>query len=298
RHGRWLFTFALAQGGEFGFVLVSFARQGAVLDEAVAGPLVAAIAVSMVVTPLLLLVVERFVLPRVGRKGSKDAEDEIEVDEPQVVIAGFGRFGQVVGRLLRANGCRLSVLDLDPDMVSVLRRVGLEVYYGDASRIDLLRAAGCGTAKMIVIAVDEPEKSLEITKLVLESFPDLPILARARNRAHFYELRHLGVKTVVRETFGSAVDLGIEALRAMGVGAHRAHRMAKHWRIHDETELEKLAVLVRGDRAEFFDYAKRSLQASEDLMKHEREAILENRDHGWDDESLRKEMGKARPSAG
>ncbi|MEL6195636.1 MAG: monovalent cation:proton antiporter-2 (CPA2) family protein [Myxococcota bacterium] len=290
-HGRWLFTFSLAQGSEFGFVLVSFATDSGVYSQDTAGPLIAGIAISMVVTPLLLLLVERVILPYVARRQADRPQDTIEVGDVDVVVAGFGRFGQVAGRLVRANGFRLSVLDLDADMVDLLRRVGLHVYYGDASRPELLHAAGCGQAKLFILAVDDPDKSLEIATVVRQSFPDLRILARARNREHYYALRHLGIEIATRETFGSAVELGVEALRVLGFGAHRAHRAAARWRRHDEKALEKLATLFNQDKdTEYFDYARQSLVASEDLMRKEAETIMRVPNRGWDNESLRDEV--------
>jgi glutathione-regulated potassium-efflux system ancillary protein KefC len=224
RPARWLLAFALAQVGEFAFVLIKFGTDSKIFDGAIAGPLVAAVAISMLLTPLLFVVLERWVLPAVTVDTS-DArpQDAVAHDDAAVVLAGHGRFGQIVARLLRSAGFRCTILDLDPEIVDVVRRLGSKVYYGDASRIDLLHAAGCAHAKLFVVAIDDAEQATEIVKTVREHFPRLPIFARARDRIHYYELRKLGVAVARRELFGSAVELATEALRALGLrGPHRA----------------------------------------------------------------------------
>jgi voltage-gated potassium channel Kch len=156
----------------------------------------------MVFTPILMIVYERVVSPRfVAQQEEKDA-DEIDENENPVIIAGFGRFGQIVGRLLIANGCRVTVLDISSNQIDMLRRFGFKLFYGDASRLDLLRAAGAEQAKLFVVAVDEREKSLEIIDLVQKHFPHLKILARAIDRVHAYEMIRRKVAIIERETFG------------------------------------------------------------------------------------------------
>src|SRR5262249_45588169 len=147
---------------------------------------------------------ERVVLPRVTERGDERAQDEIHDADTPVVIAGYGRFGQMVGRILRANRISMTILDLDPEMVDIVGRLGIKVYYGDASRIDLLHAAGCARAKLFVLAVDDAEVATKIAENVRHEFPHLTVLARARDRPHYWELRRLGVGRVFRETFGSA----------------------------------------------------------------------------------------------
>ncbi|HXV75300.1 MAG TPA: monovalent cation:proton antiporter-2 (CPA2) family protein, partial [Candidatus Polarisedimenticolaceae bacterium] len=173
-----LFALALAQGGEFCFVLFSFAEQSRVLGAELAAPLVAVVALSMMTTPLVMWVHERLIRPRIGTRETTEREaDRIEERNP-VIIAGFGRFGHIVGRLLAANGVGCTVLDVDSDQVDVLRRLGFKVFYGDASRHDLLRAAGAEHARLLVLATDQAEKRLEIVSTVQKHFPQLTILAR------------------------------------------------------------------------------------------------------------------------
>jgi glutathione-regulated potassium-efflux system ancillary protein KefC len=216
RPGRWLIAVSLAQIGEFAFVLASFGVQNRVFTGEVASPLVASVAISMLLTPLLFVALERWILPAVTDDAADRPEDTIEHGDNPVVIAGYGRFGQIVGRILRANGIASTVLDLDPQMVDILGRLGVKVYYGDASRLDLLNAAGCGRAKLFVLAVDDMEVANHIAATVRKHFPTLRILARARNRPHYYQLRRLGIEVVHRETFASAYEMGIAALRELG----------------------------------------------------------------------------------
>jgi glutathione-regulated potassium-efflux system ancillary protein KefC len=291
RPARLLLAFSLAQGGEFAFVLFSFAQQSRVLDAATAAPLVAVVALSMLSAPLVLVLFERVVAPRLG--GSRAPEREPDRIEPQtdgVVIAGYGRFGQIVGRLLRASGVKATVLDLDVEIVDLVRRLGFVVHYGDASRLDLLRAAGCETARLLVVAVEDPEKALEIVATARRHFPELKLLARARGRAEYYQLRQAGVETVIRETFGSAVMAGTAALRALGYRAYQAERAGQAFRHHDEASLRGLEALWGKDQKVYFAAARNALEQTERLMKSEDERPFAHED-AWDNESLRGDAG-------
>ena len=171
------------------FVLISLAQQSTIFGAEVASPLVASVAISMLLTPLLFIVLERRVLPLVTDAAEERPQDDIPAADAPVIIAGHGRFGQIVGRILRASGFPTTVLDLDPEIVDILGRLGVKVYYGDASRLELLEAAGCARARLFVVAVDEQEVANAITETVRKHFPDLPIIARARDRVHYFELR-------------------------------------------------------------------------------------------------------------
>ncbi len=292
RPARWLLTFALSQGGEFAFVLIAFALGARVLPTEVAGTLVAVVALSMLVTPLVLIAYERLVAPRLASTAPAREADHIPSHDAPVVIAGYGRFGQIAGRLLRARGIETTVLDLDASLVDTLARVGVKVYYGDASRLDLLHAAGCGRARLFILAVDEMEKSLEIARTVKHEFPDLRILARARNREHYHELRKLGITQIFRETFGSAIDTGVAALVALGHRSHQARRIAATFRAHDEATLEKLADLWNADdESAYFAAAKRAREEVESLLRGDVAREEGPADPGWDTESLRADFG-------
>ena len=280
-----LFSFALAQGGEFAFVLVSFALQNGVLEAPLAGRVIAVVALSMALTPLLMLFNEKVVTPRVGTtKAGPEREHDVVDEERRVVIAGFGRFGEIVGRLLRANGFEATVLDFDSDEVDLLRRMGMEVYYGDATRADLLAAAGAGRAELLVVAVGAPRRALQIVRTAQKHFPNLRILARAHGRADAQELAELGVDHVYRETLDSALRLGRDALRELGVPAYQAQRAAQAFRRHDERALAELTA-HRHDR-HYVNIARRRIEDVEETLRADQRRNSESRDAGWDVASL------------
>jgi len=292
-----LFAFALAQGGEFAFVLLSFAAQQGVLGLELTSPLVAVVAVSMALTPLVLLVHERLIQPRFGTRERPGREADEIVGDGAVIIAGYGRVGNIVGRLLTASGVRATVLDHDSDQVELLRRFGHTVFYGDASRLDLLHAAGAGSARVLVVAVDDPDKVLEIVALARTHFPHLTILARAFGRTEAYDLLDAGVELVYRETFESAVRLGADVLREVGFHAHDAHRRALAFRRLDERFLREMRE-HRHDEAAYVHEAKRRLEALEALLQADREAPTPELDAAWDSEPLRREYGGSNSDAG
>jgi monovalent cation:proton antiporter-2 (CPA2) family protein len=287
RSARWMVAVGLAQVGEFAFVLLSFGLQNRIFSEAIAGLLVAAVALSMVLTPLLFIALERSILPAVTETDPPRPQDTIEHADTPVVIAGYGRLGQITGRMLRANRIACTVLDLDPEMVDVLGRLGIKAYYGDASRLDLLRAAGCERAVLFVLAVDDAAECTRIAREVRKHFPRLDIVSRARDRPHYLELRNLGVKSVHRETFAAGYEMGIEALRRLGYRGHTAHRLARRWRDHEEREIEELVQLSDVDRATFIERMRRALDEAERLMREEDPVVYEERDAAWDNETLR-----------
>jgi monovalent cation:proton antiporter-2 (CPA2) family protein len=283
-----LFAFALAQGGEFAFVLFSFATQNKVLTPAVAGPLIAAVALSMAVTPLLMILNDRLVQPRFITSEVEREADEIDDNENPVIIVGFGRFGQIVGRLLIANGFGITILDHSPGQIELLRRFGWKVFYGDASRIDLLRAAGAERAKLLVIAIDEREKILDIVDRVHKYFPTLKILARAIDRRHAYELIRHGVDVIQRETFGSSLEMGVEALKLLGVRAYKAHRASQIFKYHDEQAVREVADL-EGDEAVLVARSRQMAKDLEQLLRSDNQELTHEVDRAWDISALRKD---------
>ena len=288
----FLFAFSLAQGGEFAFVLFSYATQNGVISEEVTAPLIAAVAVSMALTPVLMMVNEKLIQPRFGTRESVEREPDSMHEEGEVIIAGFGRFGSIVGRLLRANGIRPTVLEFDSDRVEVLRKLGLPVFYGDASRHDLLEAAGAGKARLLVIATEDHERIVRIVETAQKHFPNLTILARAAGRPEAYELLDMGVEHVYRETLDTSLRTGVDALRLLGRRGHQAHRAARTFRKHDEASVRELGKM-RDDRKAYFSAARERIQALEELLLSEVEGPAEDRDAGWDTESLREEYGAA-----
>jgi monovalent cation:proton antiporter-2 (CPA2) family protein len=276
-----LFGFALAQGGEFGFVLFSFATQNDVLPIEIAKPLVVAVALSMALSPLLMMVNEIIVQPLFQIAEMEREADDIDDSENPVIIAGFGRFGQIPGRLLKANGFNITVLDHNPGQIELLRKFGWKVFYGDASRLDLLRAAGAEQAKLIIVAIDDRDKILETVETIHKHFPDVKVLARAIDRRHAYELIRQGADVIQRETFGSALETGVEALKMLGMRAFKAHRAAQMFKQHDEDALQELAQM-EGDETVAIARARQLANQLEDLLQSDNRELVHEVDRAWD----------------
>jgi monovalent cation:proton antiporter-2 (CPA2) family protein len=283
-----LFAFSLAQGGEFAFVLFSFATQQGVLGVELTAPLVAAVALTMALTPLLMLVNEKLVQPRTGTRERPPREPDALDESNPVIIAGYGRFGTIIGRMLRANGIGTTVLDLDSDHVDMLRNLGQRVYYGDASRVELLRAAGAETARVLVVAVDEPERILEIVESARKHFPHLEILTRAVGRTHAYELIGAGVENVYRESLDSSIRVGVDVMRELGMPGHEAYRRARMFRRHDEKALRELAGM-RADQKAYVHGVRQQTEELERILRADELDFHPEQDAAWDDDSLRSE---------
>jgi len=244
---RWLFAILLSQGGEFGFVVFGAAHTAGLLSKEWAALLNMTIALSMATTPLLLLFHDWWSARSECAGGKRDQADVIDQQEARVIIAGFGRFGQIIGRLLFANGINAVVLDHDPDQIEMLRKFGFKVFYGDAARLDLLRAAGADRATLLVNAIDDVEDSLLLTDSVRENFPRLKMIARARNVTHYVELRSRGVEVVERETFEGAIKAGRHTLEALGIDRFRARDMANIFRRHNIGAMEALIPVFKDE---------------------------------------------------
>lgn len=287
----FIFSFGLSQVGEFAFVLLSFSLQEGVLASETVSLLMAVVAITMALTPLVMLLIEKIILPRIGTKEIEVTKEHDSIEESNpVIIAGFGHFGNTIGRFLRANGVHATILDIDSDRVDTLRKMGLKVFYGDASRYDLLKSAGADAAKIIILAIDDPEKNLEIIHTIKKHFPNLKILSRARNRYYAYELMDEGVKHIYRETLDTSIRLGIDALKFLGYRSHSVHRMAKLFFKLDEHHLKDLGK-VRNDQKVYISYAKQRIEEIEESMKND-EMFGEIKEEGWDVESLVEEVKK------
>ena len=212
---RWLFTLSLAQAGEFGFVLLSFSAQNHVLPADIVQTLSLVVALSMFLTPGLFILFDKVILPRYEQKSNDREEDTIE-EKGTVIIAGIGRFGQIVNRLLVSNDVKTVVLDHQANQVDVLRSINIKSYFGDATRHDLLHTAGIEEAAMLVVAIDNQDSSVELVKYVKHTYPKVKILARAFDRGHSYRLREAGADFVESETYHSALEMGAQALRSLG----------------------------------------------------------------------------------
>jgi glutathione-regulated potassium-efflux system ancillary protein KefC len=275
---RPVFTLLLAQGGEFAFVVFQAAAGARVFSMETASLLIGAVAVSMLLTPLLLVAVDRLLLPRLEGDGRKLPELSVPQDAP-VIIAGFGRYGQIIGRLLTAQGIRSTVLDHDADMVEAARAFGYAVHYGDATRLDLLRTAGAGSARVLVVAVDDTEQSLRIVELAQEHFPQLELVARARDVPHWNALREKGVMRVEREVFESSLRSGRTVLEVLGQSPHEARQHAMRFRRHNLELFEKMHPHYR-DRKRLIAVVKAGRQQLEEQMAQERAEAAERRKRG------------------
>lgn len=257
-----LFTLALAQGGEFAFVLLSVTSTLSILTPEQTALTTLVVAISMLIAPLLLMFYEQL--------QKRDSSVKPEFDKPEhissakhVIIAGYGRFGQIMGRLLHAQGYEITVLDHSPSQIELLRRFGNTVFYGDAARQELLEAAGAHTAQMLVIAIDNPDKTIEIIKLAHKNYPQLKIVARAIDRRHAYQLLNLKVDAFNRETVDSAISLAVKALELLGNNKPDAERAGKLFRDHDRASVLQLAKLWGDD----ISYGVAVRQRMEDLKQ-------------------------------
>ena len=281
---RPVFIILLAQGGEFGFVVFQTALGAQVINAEAASLLVAAVALSMLLTPLLLVGADRWWAAHLARHDGGPALDEInEQQQAPIIICGFGRYGQIVGRLINANGLRATVLDHSADQVETVRKFGWPAFYGDATRLDLLRVAGGERARVIVVAIDDVEQSLEVVDIARAHFPQATLVARARNATHWYGLRERGVQHIERETLDSALLSGRAVLETMGWQPHAARQQALRFRQHSIELMDSMAA-HRDDEKELIALAKQGRRQLEELWSREREDQLRaqtRRGAGW-----------------
>jgi monovalent cation:proton antiporter-2 (CPA2) family protein len=265
RLASWRMGFTLPAGGEFAFVLFALAAGQRILDAQTADFLVLVVTLSMMIGPLLLLLYDRV------RQGLASAEpgapfDRIDERDNRVIIAGFGRVGQIVSRVLRARRIKFTALDSSQTHVDFVRRFGNRIYYGDASRLDLLRAAGADSAEIFVLAIDDVDTSVRTAQIVRTQFPELKILARARNRQHAFALMDHGVHYIIRETYGSSLELAEAVLTRLGDAPAAARATVRKFRQHDEKVLgEQYA--IKEDEAKFMAAARESAQQLEKLFE-------------------------------
>ena len=274
---------SLSQVGEFAFVLLGLIAASGVIGRQAQDFLTAVVALSMALTPVAMAGYEAVTARLEARQSvSKPAAEPFDEGAPDVIIAGFGRFGQVAGRLLIANGFKAVVLDNSIEHIELLRRFGRRVHYGDATRLDLLRQAGADQAKVLLVAIDDTDKTSELVQTAREAFPHLTILARAWDRRHAYGLLKNGADEVERETFEGSLSMGVRALRALGFRAHRAHRAANLFRAHDLKLFNKLAPLA-GEEERFILAARDAQKTMDRLLAADMEAMRPDYvDEAWD----------------
>jgi glutathione-regulated potassium-efflux system ancillary protein KefC len=268
---RPVFVILLAQGGEFGFVVFQAALGAGVIDARTSSLLVASVALSMLLTPLLLVGADRWWAAHLKARPGAPALDEIsEPQQAPIIICGFGRYGQIVARLINANGLSATVLDHNAEQVATVRRFGWPAFYGDATRLDLLRTAGAGEARVIVVAIDDVEQSLKVVDTVREHFAQATIVARARNVTHWYGLHARGVQCIERETFDAALMSGRSVLELMGWERHAARNQALRFRQHNIELMTQMAP-HQGDEKKLISMSKQGSQELQALWSRERE---------------------------
>lgn len=284
-----LFSILLSQVGEFAFVMITFSSQLRILDAYWTGIFMAGIAISMALTPVFILINEYLIDPFFGIKEDDRASrppDKIH-EFNDVILVGFGHFGSTIGRFLRANGVKATILDNDSDRVELLRKMGFTVYYGDATRIDLLRSAGADRAKLFIAAIDNPEVNRQLIKTVTKHFPNLEIMARARNREDAYDLIELGVKDFYRETLYTSVHMAIDVMIKLGFRSYTATRKGMDFIRYDEASLSKLAK-VRKEMKDYIISVREQIEMQERLLSEDLHTGLTSDDHAWDSEVMRK----------
>ncbi|MES2943901.1 MAG: glutathione-regulated potassium-efflux system protein KefC [Pseudomonadota bacterium] len=279
---RPVFTVLLAQGGEFAFVVFQAAAGAKVFSAETSSLLIGAVALSMLISPLLLVFIDKILVPRYARCDVPQLEEISEQQQAPVIIAGFGRYGQIIGRLLLAQGISTTVLDHDAEMIETVRAFGLRVFYGDATRLDLLRTAGAETAGILVVAVDDVEQSLKIVDLTREHFPHLKLVARARDVTHWNHLRDRGVTLVERELIESSLRSGRTVLELLGHSPHEARQSAMRFRLHNIKLFEKMYP-YRKDRSKLIAVATQGRLQLEEQMAQEREQQAQRRPVSWHD---------------
>ncbi|MBF4113561.1 glutathione-regulated potassium-efflux system protein KefB [Enterobacter cloacae] len=277
---RMQFASVLSQGGEFAFVLFSTASSQKLFKDDQMALLLVTVTLSMMTTPLLMKLVDKLLSRRLNPADDEGEAPWVEDDKPQVIVVGFGRFGQVIGRLLMANKMRITVLERDISAVNLMRKYGYKVYYGDATQLELLRSAGAEAAESIVITCNDPEDTMKLVELCQQHFPHLHILARARGRVEAHELLQAGVKHFSRETFSSALELGRKALISLGMHPHQAQRAQMHFRRLDMRMLREL-MPVHTDTAQI-SRVREARRELEEIFQREMQQERRQLD-GWDE---------------
>lgn len=283
------FSVGLAQVSEFSFVTYAFALQLGILATTTSDLLMAVTALSMTFTPILSLILDRLVIPFLEKKNAKPKRESDAISEKnKVILVGFSHFGSTMGRFLRANGIEATVLDYNPDQVDLLRKMGFKVYFGDATRLDLLHAAGAEEAKILISAITSTETNKRLVELCKEHFPKLEIMIRAKNRYEAFELMEMGVENIYREHLDTSIRMGQEALQKLGFRAHTVHRLAAQFRKYDEDSL-KILVKYRSNQAEYISKIRKEIEIQETLLSGELSRKFSMNDHAWDSDQLKEQ---------
>ncbi|MEM9209058.1 MAG: cation:proton antiporter, partial [Pseudomonadota bacterium] len=280
----WLFTLALAQAGEFGFVLLSFTVANGVIPSAIADQLLLVVAISMLLTPLLFIAYDKLIAPRYA--ANQDSQPDTIDEQGPIIIAGVGRFGGVINRVLLAAGYKTVVLDYHAEHLEALRAFGLKAFFGDATRPDLLHAAGIEEAQLLIIAIDDRERATELVHYVRANYPDLHIVVRATNRHHVYELWSAGARDIIREHFDSAVRAARSALEALGTHPYEAELQVRGYVESDKAAIRELADLydpaVPAHENPAYVARTREIIAEQDAIMRDGNRVFGSRiERGW-----------------
>ncbi|WP_198335367.1 monovalent cation:proton antiporter-2 (CPA2) family protein [Psychrobacter celer] len=255
----------LAQGGEFAFVLFSVASAQNVLRSEVANTLNLIVTISMALTPLAFLLLEKIGEPLFAKSKPSREYDAIPDHEHQVIIAGFGRVGQIIGRVLRMHNIEFTAIERSANRVDFVRKFGNQVYYGDPKNPEILRAAGIKKARVFILAIDDLERSITTAQYLRKNYPDMIVLARARDRQHYYRLREVGVRHIWRETYLSSLDMSRESLQLLGISPEKARETVQTFRDYDDDLIERQQAIY-GDEASLIESAQSAMAELESLF--------------------------------
>lgn len=279
------YAFALSQVGEFAFVLINYASNLYLLSPELNAQMMAVTAITMCITPFLLIINDKLITPKFIREVPDSENDfnilDSNVRQKKIIIVGFGHFGSTVGRLLKANKISATVLDRDSDRVKLLRSYGFKVYYGDATKIPTLRAAGIEDAEILVLCLDDPDDNKFIADVVRENYPNVKIFVRAKNRIDAYNYLNNGINNIYRETLGTAVDMAVDVLHETGMRKYAARRLGQRFMAIDKESIRKLAKAEEDDEIHLFT-TKEILQREEELLAYDN-LNFENKQ--WEDSS-------------
>lgn len=288
----FLFAFLLAQASEFAFVLISFSKQNKLFDEQTSGMLLLVVTLSMAISPLLLIFNDKAVSPILARWQNKQEYDEIEDEETPVILAGFGRFGLTVGRILIANGIKVTILDNNPSNVETLRKYGFKLYFGDITRPTMLEKAGIENARLLILSMAEHENALKVAEVVRKKYPHVKILARANDIFHVFEYLNLNINKVQRENFHSAAELGNNALVELGFSKYEAYRATRTFKHHEHQVTEELYQHWLEDQSKFIQETRRFEEQVKETLQAEKNYSIHDSDCAWDVDSLKDEAKK------
>ena len=288
----FLFAFLLAQASEFAFVLISFSKQNKLFDEQTSGMLLLVVTLSMAISPLLLIFNDKAVSPILARWQNKQEYDEIEDEETPVILAGFGRFGLTVGRILIANGIKVTILDNNPSNVETLRKYGFKLYFGDITRPTMLEKAGIEKARLLILSMAEHENALKVAEVVRKKYPYVKILARANDIFHVFEYLNLNINKVQRENFHSAAELGNNALVELGFSKYEAYRATRTFKHHEHQVTEELYQHWLEDQSKFIQETRRFEEQVKETLQAEKNYSIHDSDCAWDVDSLKDEAKK------